>query len=367
MEIVPFGESVHYRKLQSDDKNKLESPWEDGVWLGHERGSNEYLIGTDKGVVRAWAVKRRPESERWSAAAIKNMQGTPARPDPNQPGNSIPIHIILPDADGPVPEPEPRVETNARKTYLKKRDFEKHGYTDGCEGCRRLRTGGMEARPHNSQCRTRMEELLKNEDNPRWKNAQARMNEKVWEHIKQNDPEAAAAEETAAAEEQGTTATPMDETNNPKTEEAKDAAGGAEERKGGGEAGSSTSRGGEKRPAEEDDHTNEPKWTQEEKKVKIQPAQGHKRELGDANTGEAEERPPTRMRIEDNPMYTDITEGMLHIDVAEVYSQPRVMAQVRRFQLRPGEAMDITTGWDFRRKEDRQRAEQYVTDQKPCC
>ena len=27
--------------------------------------------------------------------------------------------------------------------------------------------------------------------------------------------------------------------------------------------------------------------------------------------------------------------------------------------------MDITTGWDFRRGEDRRRAEQYVRDQKP--
>ena len=142
------------------------------------------------------------------------------------------------------------METSARKTYLKKRDFEKHGYTEGCEGCRRLRTGGMEARPHNSQCRARMEELLKNEDNPRWKNAQARMNEKVWEHIKQNDPEAAAAEETAAAEEQGTTAAPMEETNNTKEQGTENAAEGTEERKGGGAASSSTSRGGEKRPAE---------------------------------------------------------------------------------------------------------------------
>ena len=140
----------------------------------------------------------------------------------------------------------------------------------------------------------------------------------------------------------------MEETNDEKAEGAEDATGGAEERTGGGAARSSTSRGGEKRPAEEDDHTNKPKWTQDEKKVKIQPAQGHKREIGDTNADDAEERPPTRMRIEDNPMFTTITEGMLHIDVAEVYSPPRVTTQARRFQLQPGEAMDITTGWDFR-------------------
>ena len=51
-------------------------------------------------------------------------------------------------------------EASARKTYLKTRDFEKHGYTEGCEGCRRMRTGGREVRPHNAQCRQRMEEQL---------------------------------------------------------------------------------------------------------------------------------------------------------------------------------------------------------------
>ena len=56
---------------------------------------------------------------------------------------------------------------------------------------------------------------------------------------------------------------------------------------------------------------------------------------------------------------------MLCVGVAEVYSPPRVTAQARRFQLQPGEAMDLTTGWDFRRKEDRQRAEQYIQEQRP--
>ena len=56
---------------------------------------------------------------------------------------------------------------------------------------------------------------------------------------------------------------------------------------------------------------------------------------------------------------------MLRVDIAEVYSPPRVTVQARRFQLQPGEAMDLTTGWDFRRAEDKRRAEQYVHEQKP--
>ena len=51
MEVVPFGEMAPYRKLTSEDKNKLDSQWEDGVWTGHKRGSNECLVGTGSGVV----------------------------------------------------------------------------------------------------------------------------------------------------------------------------------------------------------------------------------------------------------------------------------------------------------------------------
>ena len=67
MEVLPFGEKVHYRRLAEEGRNKLDSPWEQGVWLGHARGSNEVLIGTKEGVVRAWATKRNAEAEQWSA------------------------------------------------------------------------------------------------------------------------------------------------------------------------------------------------------------------------------------------------------------------------------------------------------------
>ena len=138
LEVVPFGECVHYRRLGAgDNKNKLESSWEEGVWLGHNRGSSEVLIGTPEGVVRARAVKRRPEDERWRADAILNVAGTPAKPNPQMPGHDIPVHIHVQfDADQSLPgEPAPaRVETESRRTYLKARDFQKHGWTEGCKG-----------------------------------------------------------------------------------------------------------------------------------------------------------------------------------------------------------------------------------------
>eukprot|EP00973_Karenia_brevis_P061730 8584631-Karenia_brevis.AAC.1 len=37
MEVVPFGEKVWYKKLSNsgEKKNKMESDWEEGIWLGH--------------------------------------------------------------------------------------------------------------------------------------------------------------------------------------------------------------------------------------------------------------------------------------------------------------------------------------------
>ena len=89
MEVIPFGETVMYKKLKKK-KNILDTDWEQGLWLGHARTSTEILIGTSEGVVRAWAVRRKIPEERWSGVAIKEMKGTPARPGPNMPGIDIP-------------------------------------------------------------------------------------------------------------------------------------------------------------------------------------------------------------------------------------------------------------------------------------
>ena len=195
-EVVPFGEKVHYRKLEGENKNKLESQWEAGIWLGHARGSNEILIGTDQGVVRAWAVKRMPAEERWSAADVLGLRGVPARPNPQAPGQDVPVAIYLPDSDAGVAPEEvrpPRVETGPRRTYLKAKHFKMYGYTDGCEGCRRIRTGGMGVRPHTEECRERMEKKLEEMEDPLWRRAKDRMNEAVWEEVQRQEASRSAA------------------------------------------------------------------------------------------------------------------------------------------------------------------------------
>ena len=52
---------------------------------------------------------------------------------------------------------------------MMKRHFEKHGYTEGCDGCARLAAGMTKKSVHSDKCRNRMyEELKKTEEGRKW-------------------------------------------------------------------------------------------------------------------------------------------------------------------------------------------------------
>ncbi|MDA8584152.1 hypothetical protein N9L68_07945 [bacterium] len=61
----------------------------------------------------------------------------------------------------------------------------------------------------------------------------------------------------------------------------------------------------------------------------------------------------------------DLVSALLAADVAEIDSPVRVGTQAKEFGLKPGEAMDLTTGWDFNLEADRKAAEEYVEKEKP--
>lgn len=56
---------------------------------------------------------------------------------------------------------------------------------------------------------------------------------------------------------------------------------------------------------------------------------------------------------------------MLKIDIAEIYSPPRVIKEARAILLSAGEAMDLTAGWNFSMKADREHAEAYNDKHRP--
>ncbi len=64
---------MNFRRSRSPGKlAKLESLWEDGMFLGFRAASGETIVGTTMGAFRARAVQRKPEEQRWG---LENMVG----------------------------------------------------------------------------------------------------------------------------------------------------------------------------------------------------------------------------------------------------------------------------------------------------
>ena len=84
-----------YREVRQgkQQKDKGESEMREGVWLGHADRTNEVLVGTESGVIRVYDVIRKPAKERWNAAMIQSIQGTPRQPDSSKPGGRIPVRV----------------------------------------------------------------------------------------------------------------------------------------------------------------------------------------------------------------------------------------------------------------------------------
>ena len=89
-----FGERVCYLPLKTNrrDKSKLERMRE-GIWLGMRMRTNEALIGTPAGVVKARTIRILPEDEKWSAAMILEVRGTTRRPNPLVDDDHVPEDI----------------------------------------------------------------------------------------------------------------------------------------------------------------------------------------------------------------------------------------------------------------------------------
>ena len=126
-----------------------------------------------------------------------------------------------------------------------------------------------------------------------------------------------------------------------------------------------------------------------ESRQRTQLPSGTKRPLEGETVGEEEEgRGQAKQKVEDIPdsgnadpaldsgnagsaeqgdvsMEAEDTGKLKRVEVAEMYSVPRVTVEAKKFGLEAGEAMDLRNGWDFNRKEDQDRAMTYVRTKKP--
>ena len=114
-----------------------------GIFLGARAQTDECIIGAAEGVVRARSIKRLPGAERWRAEEVLSIKGTPWAPGGDEVEQAIPVRIDRPIEQLPADQipPQPEMAITARRTYLRKCDFLKHGYSEQCPGCRSIRMG----------------------------------------------------------------------------------------------------------------------------------------------------------------------------------------------------------------------------------
>ena len=127
--------------------------------LGQSRSTNETIVGTAEGVVRASATRRQDVDERWKGDLIKKPRRTPARPDSNRVQLMTPMRVRFdpPQVGEPDPTMQPWKEPQMRPMKITESMLQKYRYPEGCEGCR-AKAAGMTQKLHGEAFRKRIEQ-----------------------------------------------------------------------------------------------------------------------------------------------------------------------------------------------------------------
>ena len=126
--------------------------------------SSEAVVVTEQGMAiktRSANIRRIPESERWDADRILGIRAVPWSPDGSDNAVDIQVGMERPADMVPRDPGEVLTENKVARTYLRRADFERWGLSEGCPGCRHLRTGQGRQQAHSEACRRRIEGLLK--------------------------------------------------------------------------------------------------------------------------------------------------------------------------------------------------------------
>ena len=77
--VATFCEKVLYMPLKTErlKRGKDEPRLEEGIWLGIRTRSDEALIGTADGVVKACTIRRLPKSQRRGAGLVNSLREFP--------------------------------------------------------------------------------------------------------------------------------------------------------------------------------------------------------------------------------------------------------------------------------------------------
>ena len=135
----------------------MQPRWDTGIWLGIRDESGEVIIGTDKGVLKARALRRKIiDNERWNFDTFSSTKGTPWEPIPGQGEREIKANVDTHDAPIQRTQRQEDPTPDVRRVRINREDIDRIGMTPGCPGCEAL-SRGASARGHSETCRQRVE------------------------------------------------------------------------------------------------------------------------------------------------------------------------------------------------------------------
>ena len=186
--------------------HKMDSREMSGCFLCLVEKSDEVLVGTPEGVLRARSVRRLQPSQRGNAQFVLKLVGTPWRPNPKDASDpevqDVPLRIhaepIVAESELPPRQALPR-EVEFHRLHIRREvELVQHGYTDGCPGCDAAKSGSK-AVGHSEDCRRRIMNAMSSseEGQKRLKAADERTQQK-----RRREPEDAEMEGKAATEEE---------------------------------------------------------------------------------------------------------------------------------------------------------------------
>ena len=163
-EFLEFGQKVLHKVPGKPRGGLMATRWLPGIWLGKRFSSEEHIVAMDGGkVVRARAVRSLPEASMWCKDEVMGVIGVPWQPSGTMDGDGS----RLPEVPRvTIREEEEEEAPKVRSAKIMPKHIVKVGYTKGCPKCTDLRNGTQELtrRGHSVECRKRIEEELRNDE-----------------------------------------------------------------------------------------------------------------------------------------------------------------------------------------------------------
>ena len=164
--IVEYAECIWYLNSKSVGKDRMNTRWGSGIWLGIREESGETFVGTADGVIKTRSIRRKAGAERWNKELFNSIKGTPWEPIPGRNTIEVPINVRIPEEDKIViPQTLTQEKDIIRRDFrIYKQDVTDHGLTPGCRGCLAADSNSGISRHHTVECRSRFMRIF--ESNP---------------------------------------------------------------------------------------------------------------------------------------------------------------------------------------------------------